>query len=254
MNVIPLFKSHYSIGRSILTLDEPSDTRNKPKSIIDLAMKSGLASVFLVDECMSGFLEAYKNCEKNNLQLNFGVRITVCPDMAVKDSESLQKSCKYIVFAKNAQGYKRLIKIYSEASKAGFYYEPRVDFAFLKKNWDDKDLSLAVPFYDSFIYQNITSYSVCVPDFSFTKPVFFIEDSNLPLDTLVKSRVEEYTSGKYGQINTRSIYYAQKSDFKTYLTFRCINKRTVLSKPNIEHMSSDSFCIEEWAAQNAVNA
>lgn len=253
MNVIPLFKSHYSIGRSILTLDDPSDELNKPKSIIDLALKGGLKSIFLVDENMSGFLQAYKGCQKSKLQLNFGIRITVCPGMDVKDAESLQKSCKYIIFAKNVSGYKRLIKIFSEGAKRGFYYEPRIDFSFLQKNWDDKDLLLAIPFYDSFIYQNITSYSICVPNFSFTKPIFFVEDSNLPLDTLIKSRVEEYTGGKYERINARSIYYSQKSDFKTYLTFRCINKRATLSKPNIEHMSSNSFCMQEWQEQEAAN-
>lgn len=251
MNVIPLFKSHFSIGRSILTLEEPEDVENKPSSIIDLALKNDLESVFLVDDNMSGFLQAYKNCEKNNLQLNFGLRITVCPDINVKDGDSVSKSCKYIIFIKNLAGYRRLIKIYSEAAKAGFYYEPRIDFARLAKNWDSGDLSLAVPFYDSFLHRNITSYSVCFPDFSFATPVFFIEDSNLPFDTLIQKRVEKFTEDKYQRINSRSIYYAKRGDFKTYLTFRCINNRTVISKPNLEHMSSSGFCVETWKEQNS---
>jgi len=250
MNVVPLFKSHYSIGRSILTLEDPDDSANRPKSMIDIALKAGLDKLFLVDENMSGFLQAHKGCQKHGLQLNFGLRLTVCPDISIKDSESLQKSCKYIVFSKNVWGYKRLIKIFSEAAKDGFYYEPRVDFALLKRNWDEKDLMLAVPFYDSFLHNNITSYSMCVPDFSFARPTFFVEDSNLPFDTLIKNRLDEYCSGKYETVKARSVYYSQRSDFKTYLTFRCINKRTLLSKPNIEHMSSNSFCLEAWKEQN----
>lgn len=250
MGVIPLFKSHYSIGRSVLTLEEPNDLLNTPKSIISLALKNKLNKVFLVEDNMSGFLEAYKNCQKNSLQLIFGLRITVCPDMSIKDPESLKKSCKYIIFAKNVDGYKKLIKIYTDSAKNGFYYEPRADFSLLKETWKDKDLMLVVPFYDSFIFQNVTSYSVCVPDFSFTKPLFFVEDNNLPLDLIVRNRVDEYVNGKYDHVNTKSIYYATKNDFKTYLTFRCINRRTTLDKPNIEHMSSNEFCLESWKEQN----
>jgi DNA polymerase III alpha subunit len=250
MGIIPLFKSHYSIGRSILTLEEPDDRANTPKSIVDLALKNKLKKVFLVEDNMSGFLEAYRNCQKNNLQLIFGLRITVCPSMGTKDPESLKKSCKYIIFVKNISGYKKLIKIYTDSAKNGFYYEPRADFALLKEIWDDKDLSLVVPFYDSFIYENVTSYSVCVPDFSFTKPLFFIEDNNLPLDSVVKNRVDEYVDGKYDYANVKSVYYAKKDDFKTYLTFRCINNRTKLDKPNIEHMSSNEFSLESWKEKN----
>lgn len=254
MNVIPIFKSHYSIGRSILTLEEPSEAQNKPKSIMDLALKSNLKEVFLVEDSISGFLQAYKNCQKSNLQLNFGLRITICPDISEKSPESLSKSCKYIIFAKSVEGYKRLIKIYSDAAKIGFYYEPRIDFASLKKNWSEADLMLVVPFYDSFIHKNITSYSICVPDFSFAKPVFFIEDSDLPFDSLIKRRAEEYSTNEYSCIRVRSIYYSKKSDFKTYLTFRCINNRSTLDSPKLEHMSSSYFNMETWQEQNAVSA
>jgi len=46
--------------------------------------------------------------------------------------------------------------------------------------------------------------------------------------------------------NAKSIYYTDRKDFKTYLTFRCINNRSVLNKPDIEHMSSNEFSFESW--------
>ena len=43
----------------------------------------------------------------------------------------------------------------------------------------------------------------------------------------------------------------RKKDFKAYLTFRCINKRSTLDKPELEHMTSNEFCMESWKEKNA---
>ena len=68
--VIPLFKSHYSIGRSILTLEKPEDMiQNGPDSIIQIAKEHKLDQVFLIEDSMSGFLQAYKNLQEENIKL-----------------------------------------------------------------------------------------------------------------------------------------------------------------------------------------
>ena len=47
-------------------------------------------------------------------------------------------------------------------------------------------------------------------------------------------------------IQSQTIYYKDKKDFKAYLTFKCINNRSVLDKPQFDHMCSDEFCFESW--------
>ena len=77
--MIPLFKSHYSIGKSILTLDAPEKVKEKGSdSIIDIALDAGLKQVILIEDTMHGFLEAKKRCDENNLQLIFGFRTNMC--------------------------------------------------------------------------------------------------------------------------------------------------------------------------------
>lgn len=250
MKVIPFFKSHFSLGRSILTLEESdSIIENGPSSIVDLAHKNKIKKPFLVEDGMSSFLQAYTNFSNSGIDFVYGVRITICPDISIKNEESLHASSKYILLIKNADGYKRMIKIFSRAAKEGFYYEPRTDFKNLKKMWSNKDLMLGVPFYDSFLYKNLLTYSNCVPDFSFCKPTFFVEKNNLPFDNLIEKKVKEYCSDEYEVSRTKSIFYNRKKDFKTYLTFRCINKRTTLNKPNLDHMCSDEFCLQSWKDQ-----
>jgi DNA polymerase III alpha subunit len=141
--------------------------------------------------------------------------------------------------------------ISTDAARNGFYYTPRIDFKKLEEHWDDKDLMLAVPFYDSFLFKNTLQNSICVPEFTFTKPIFFVEDNDIPFDYIIKSKVEEYSSSNgYEVQKAKSVYYAHNKDFKAYLTFRCINNRSTLNKPNLDHMSSDKFSLESWKEQN----
>jgi DNA polymerase-3 subunit alpha len=242
--MIPLFKSHYSLGRSILTLEDKDEMDDYPDSIIQICKQNKMKELYLVEDNMSSFLEAYSNCRKNQIKLNYGLRISVTESMSDKSEESKAKSSKIILFFKNKKGYQQLTKLYSIASKEGFYYEPRLDYETISKNWTD-DLILCIPFYDSFIFNNTLRNSLCIPQFDFTKPIFFIEDNDLPFDSLVKEKALSFAEKNGLKIyKAQSIFYNLREDFKAYLTFRCINNRSILSKPNLDHMSSNEFCFE----------
>ena len=120
MDLVPLFKSHYSLGKSVLTYRaEGSSKDNEPDSIVDIAKKLEIQKVFSVEDGMSGFLEAYSNLKNAKIGLHYGLRITVCNDMTDKTPDSLTKACKFVIFAKNTKGYRLLIKLYSIAAKEG---------------------------------------------------------------------------------------------------------------------------------------
>ena len=156
------------------------------------------------------------------------------------------KTSKIVIFANSKKGYEALIKIYTKAAQKGFYYEPRIDYKSLAEFWSEKDLTLMIPFYDSFLHKNALCGSVCVPDFKFTEPVFSVEENDVPFNFLIKNHIEKFAGKNNEIIKTKSIYYSKKEDFKAYLTFRCINNRTSLDKPNLDHMTSDEFCLEAY--------
>jgi len=244
--MIPLFKSHYSLGRSILTLEDKNEADDYTDSIIQIAKENKLKELFLVEDNMSSFLEAYTNTKNNNIKLNYGLRVTVTESINDKTDESRQKNSKVVIFFRNKQGHELLTKLFSTAAKAGFYYEPRLDYETISKNWSD-DLLLCIPFYDSFIFNNTLRNSICIPQFNFTKPIVFIEDNDLPFDYIIKDKMEKFAQeNKLELFKTKSIYYNNKKDFKTYLTFRCINNRSILNKPELDHMSSNEFSFESY--------
>lgn len=250
MQVLPLFKSHYSIGKSILTLSKPSGIdREYPVSIFDIALEHQLDEVILLDNSISGFLEAIDSAKKSKVKLIYGLIINVIDNVDNKSEETKKTLSKICVFIKNSDGYKDLIKISSFAAKEGFYYEPNIDWKNLKRLWT-KNLKLAIPFYDSFLFKNTLNNCLCVPDFSFTKPVFFVESNGVPFDSIVNSKVKEYClNNNYEMQKTKSIYYYKNEDYNAYLTFRCINNRSLLEKPELEFMCSNKFSFEEWEKQ-----
>lgn len=256
MKVLPIFTSAYSF-RSILTLDKiEKPDANKPlpvggpDSIIKICEEEDIKTLFLVEDNMVGFLEAKKNLKKGR-ELAFGLRLTFCSDITDKSPESEATESKFIIFAKNPAGYFRLTKIFTKANIEGFLNGPRMDFKTLKEFWSDEDLYLVVPFYDSFIFNNTNYICSCVPDFSYIKPVFFLEDNGIFFDELIKENVEKFDKlNQYEKVWVKSIYYKDKKDFLAWQTYKCIKNESTLRVPNLNNCMSDKFSVEGWREAN----
>jgi len=251
MKVLPIFTSAYSF-RSILTLDKPEDVdEGGADSIVKICKEEKLPICYLVEDNMVGLLEAKKNLGKD-VQLAFGLRLTFCLDMEVKTEESRKTESKYVIFARNAKGYTRLVEIFTKANVDGYYENgPRMDFKTLKASWSDEDLLLVVPFYDSFIHKNAATLSTCVPDFTFTSPTFFIESNGLFIDEVIERAINEFDKeGAYERQQVKSIYYKMRADFLAWQTYKCIKNESTLRVPNLTGCSSDEFCFESWKEAN----
>lgn len=253
--IIPRFKSHYSIGKSILTLEDVEDKidTTKPVSIFSIAKFYGLKQIYLADTSFSGFIQFQKGCEKLNIQGIFGIEMCVCADMNDKSDDSLKTESKVIIWMKNSAGYKDLLKIYSKGATDGFYYNARISWCVLKEYWTD-NLLLTVPFYDGFLANNILIFDYnAIPDFGEIKPIFEISPMGLPFDDLISNQLKKYTeSNGYEIIKTVPCYYYSYDDFKQYCVFRAINNRSVFNAPNIDHLSSNQFCFRKWCELNNI--
>ena len=116
---------------------------------------------------------------------------------------------------------------------------------------------LAVPFYDSFLFKNVTSFDNCAPDLLSLSPTFFIEDNGLPFDQLVSDTVISYAQAQGSPTEkVKSIYYQSASDVDALQTYKCICSRkfgkSSLSKPNLDHFGSDQFSFESYLQHERV--
>jgi hypothetical protein len=245
----PIFKSTYSIGKSILTLDD-SEELGGSDSIISICQDNKLSQLVLVEDSMTGFIKAHNICKENDIHLIFGLRITCCNNTA---DDSISSNHKIIIFAKNDDGCRLLNKI---SSHAAINCNNRIDFQYLNSIWQNNDVDLVIPFYDSFIFNNQMYLANCVPDFSRIKPSFFIEDNGLPFDFIIENHINNLTVGKlsYQKNRVKSIYYKNKKDYAALQTYKILCNRSFgkvasLSSPNLNHFGSDEFCFESYLEQ-----
>lgn len=235
--MIPIFSSHYSIGKSILTLGVPSkDKDSGSTSIFSILEDQNMEELFLLENSLTGFPEALKNSEQLGFKLRFGLLVKIC-----------KQEHKVAVFAKNSKGAKLLNKIYSIAHGG----QECINESKLKEVWEEENLKLCIPFYDSFIFKNMMSFDSCAPDLNQLKPTFFIEKGGLPFDEVLEEKVRKYA--KQFNLETeivKSIYYNKRSDVTKLQTYKCICSRKfgkkTLSKPNLDHFGSREFSFESY--------
>jgi len=221
--MIPLFKTHFSIGKSILRLSDVQRISTEEK----------INDIYIVEDCMTGFPESFRTFKD---KLRFGLRFSIYNEDYSEESES-----KMIAFANGDAGAKELYTLYTES--------------FNKKNtrpWEHtKNLQYVVPFYDSFLHKNLTTFSNCVVDLPSDIP-FLVEQNNLPFDSLIHDKILSYCENYSNEVvDVKSIYYENREDVLAFQTYKLICNRRIgrtynLSNPGLDHFGSNEFCIESW--------
>lgn len=245
--MIPLFKTAYSFGKSILTLKHPDKVEeNGPDSILKIAVDNKLDHIFIVDDTIGAYEEAKRGCKELGIKLTFGLRFD-CGD------EDPKSQSKLVLLSKGNDSEGKLLEFSTKVFTSD-YKNPRISFDDLKSFLlENKGLfQLCVPFYDSFIHNNRLKNSRIYLDFTGLDPIFFLEDNDLLFDNILRKRVEEYCyASGYETLETRTIYYKKRKDFLAFLTNKCIQNRSTLEKPQFEDMTSDSFCWSRFAKSYA---
>lgn len=236
--IIPLFKSNYSIGSSILTLNNPDSDHypNGPKSIFSILNENNLNELYLLENNFNSFYKSLKYCESNNINLRYGVNFFY--------SENSVDFSKFSIFIKNDKGYSDLIKLNSIFNIKKFLSKEDLDSLFTS------NLLMGIPHYDSFIFKNSFSFSKFSDFLLKFDPVFFCEENDLPFDSVIKDSILNLTNGKFEVQNSKTILYFQRRDLESFLTYKCIcnrdYKQRSLSQPNFSHFSSAEFCWESF--------
>ena len=231
--IIPLFKSHFSLkGRSILTLDKDEDIKDDyPVSIYAIAKKHKLKEIYLVEDDMGGFFEAYKLFVKNGIDLKFGLNFIVTHITAEKD-QSVDNESKVTVFIKNNKGYEDLCRLHNlyQTDKNSFYYYPRIDWKVFNENLTD-NLQVVIPPYDSFIERNTFYNGQITPKLPDNTIVTYCDNMGLVWEKELVAKIKNYNPNA---IEVHPIYYYKNEDFAAWQVFKCIDAGTTVEKPELE--------------------
>lgn len=252
MDVLPIFYDHSS-QKALLTWWAEEDCKpTGPQSILSVCKQEGLKKVVFVSKNFSTFLEAWKICKANKIQLIFGVELRMCDDARTRNAESIYNEHKAIIFARNSKGYQDLLKVYSQchSNPENKYYVQRFDYKQLAEVWTP-NLHLAIPFFDGFIARNTIGFNTnIVPDISFCKNQTVIMrevKTEHPFEMVINPALEKYSNYTGIPIeNTKTIYYKTREDFLQYSVYRSIQNQQPFVNPNIEFFCSSAFCVEVW--------
>ncbi|HBH71369.1 MAG: polymerase III, alpha subunit protein [Parcubacteria group bacterium GW2011_GWC1_42_11] len=111
--------SHYSLLDGLSKIDE----------MVALAKKRGMNAIGLTDHGnMYGAIEFYKKCKGAGIKPIIGVEAYVTPG-SLHDKRPGIDTTRYhlTLLAKNAEGYKNLMRLVTISNLEGYYYKPRMD-------------------------------------------------------------------------------------------------------------------------------
>lgn len=246
MKTIPLFKTTNSIGKSIIQYGaEGSIYEDGPPYLEHLCQKYNIKECFIVEDSISSIIGIHKALSKFDIKMNFGLSLNFVNDVSL-DNSTIHKN---IIFA-TGNSYESLINL-STLAHVNYAHElvPRIDYNILKDNFHE-DFVIAIPFYDSFLFKNLLTFSNSIPSFGNIRPIVFLEENGLPFDYLVRDNAKKFAElMNYETWETKTILYEKKDDFLAWQVRKLMERKSfgsgnTLEKPNLDHCGSNEFCLE----------
>ena len=169
--MIPLFKSTFSIGRSLLRVED----------LVDIAQSGDVKKMILVEDNFYGFRVINQAFLHAEIPMVYGVRLPVV------QSNLSEKPSKLIFFPKNNKGVGVVRNLYTKCYTSE---GECLHLSDIEKGQLD-EVSIGVPFYDSYIFNNIFNFGLCdlsLDDFDH----FYMEENNKhPFDFQISSALKK---------------------------------------------------------------
>jgi DNA polymerase-3 subunit alpha len=111
------------------------DGANRLDPLVKRAAELGMPALALTDHgVMYGTADFYSKCKAAGIKPILGVEAYVAPrGRKMKEARLDQSAYHMVLLARNAAGYKNLLKLTSIAALEGFYYKPRIDREILQQ-------------------------------------------------------------------------------------------------------------------------
>lgn len=251
------FSSHYSLGQSILTLDPPKKKGGKiiteidddyPVSIPVIAERFDIKQTIIVENTFTGYWELYKSFREVGRPYVFGWKVAVATDCEQKDDQSALTESNIIIFLKNSDSYYKIVKWVTKANTTNQDKVGRLSWEDLQELYDPEFFEIGVSFYSGFIARNLLRLGgSAAPKWGKIKPILFIQQQGIPFDNLIKEATVKYAkANKLQMMDYHQCYYYKTGDIEAYQTFRCIQNRSTLQKPELSNFCSSEFSFEGY--------
>ena len=219
--------SHYSLLNALPKIPD----------LVAHAKKEGHTALALTDNGnLYGALEFYKECKKEGLKPIVGVHAYLALRTRTDKQTGVDnRRDRLLLYAKNLEGYKNLIKLTTLANLEGFYYKPRIDRELLQNHAEG--LIAVAPAFGSDIGRLMTQKDDAILDERLTwyqrvfgAENFFLEVSRHPEieghDALMNERIAVAKKKKLPLVASQEVYYLTPDEKKARETLLLVNSNS----------------------------
>ncbi len=241
--------------RLLHVVPDPDDPKKTIKThpLCDALKARGMDAVAITDHGnMYGVHTFVSVLRKDGIKPIIGQEFYVAEDMYEKTAEVLKQRYHLVLLAKNATGYKNLMKLSSMAFVDGFYMKPRIDLNHIKEHSEgliclSACLAGKIPrLIMQGKYEEAKQYAIELRD-TFEPGDFYIElqDHHLADDKIVLNplcRIAREIGVKV--VATNDVHYIEKEEADMQDTMMCITLGCKKSEINNARFENDEFYLK----------
>lgn len=219
-------------------------------SLVERAVELEMPAIALTDHgVLYGAVEFYHQCKERGIKPIIGSEVYLAPRARTSRNPKLDAFQYHLVLlAKDAVGYRNLIKLVSKGFLEGFYYKPRVDRELLDAHREGlialtACLAGEIPQHVRTGQLEKARETACVYREIFGSDNLYLELQDQRLES--QKEVNEFLVGLSGELGiplvaTNDIHYMRQQDAEAHQVLLCIQTGTTVENPKIS-FGSDQF-------------
>jgi DNA polymerase-3 subunit alpha len=231
-------------------LDGACRVRDMPSRAAALGMKA----LAITDHgAMHGVLDFYQACETSGVKPIIGCEVYVAPrSRREKDGQVDKDPYHFVLLARDATGYRNLVRLVSRAQLEGFYYKPRVDRELLAEHAEgitalSACLGAEVP--QLLLQEKVAEAEAAAAFYRdiYGRDHFFLElqDHGIPEQRAVNRELVKMAPRLgVGLVATNDAHYLRKEDARAHDILLCIQTAANLDAPKRLRFPTEEFYLK----------
>ncbi|MFA5060486.1 MAG: DNA polymerase III subunit alpha [Candidatus Omnitrophota bacterium] len=202
---------------------------------------------------MFGAVEFYQAAVKNGVKPIIGCESYVAPGSRLEKGTGQGGASHLVLFARNEQGYRNLMKLISLGYLEGFYYRPRLDKEILSK-YSDGLLSTSACMRGEVAWNirqgNYAAAVKAADELShiFGKGNFYLElmENQIPDQKIVNEGLLKIAKDlSLPLVATNDVHYIEQNQASAHEALLCIQTQTTLDDPNRMRLKTEEFYFKD---------
>jgi DNA polymerase-3 subunit alpha len=229
------------------------DGANRLDDVLGAAADAGMPAMALTDHGnMFGAIDFYNKAHKHGIKPIIGMEAYVASGSRTERTRASARNNHLVLLARNATGYRNLIKLTSRSFLDGFYYKPRIDKELLREHAEGLiglSACLKGEINETILSNQVEEAETKVREFAdiLGKENYFLElqDHGIPDQRRANEGLRDLSRKTgIGTVVTNDCHYLRQDDSFAHDVLLCIGTQRMVSDPDRMRYASDQFYLK----------